>query len=790
MKKFLLLTLLVISSLLHAENWTGTGWALKKGYIVTNFHCVDGAKSIVVETTESHYSAKVVATDPSSDLAIIKIDDDKFGGFGEIPYSIERKQCEVGETVWTLGFPMTSIMGDEVKFTDGKISAKTGYMGDLSTYQITVPIHPGNSGGPLFNKNGDIVGITSSGLDKQLADNVNYAIKTNYLLNLIESALSIEIIPNGSVRNLALTEYVRRNKKYVFLLHFSSELNENTVAGVQMGETYPQEPIEENSTEVQLFHFNQIAKDRLEIVKYIGTWEELEIPSFVMQNGNKFIITRIGNNAFEGCTFLKSITIPNSITNIGSRAFYNCSSLTSIDIPNSVTSIGEEAFSNCASLIFFGISASTNSIGNNLLQNCNNLTTITISASSIKQYCDSEINKKLRNSENERYKYGERGYKNRELLISGIKTIEIVIPDSTNKLNDYTFYGCNSLKSIIIPSSVNELGKYTFYGCTSLDSIILPPRIESLDEATLAYCTSFKTIKIPQNVTHIATGALYACASLKALDIPLNVTEIGNYAFGDCSALKAITIPKNVIKMGEGIFESCNSLTTIVWNAQNCTVQESFEGVANNIKSFIFGDDVKVIPDCLCKGMSEITSIEIPAGIRSIGKNVFWGCQNLKTIYWNAENCEPTSWEEHESSIRSKIYGYYFSVRNPLRRDFLMVHGPFINVASIITSFHIGENVQNIPKYLCHNMSNLTNISIHSDVQNIGYGAFSKGPGTYTYGPQHRNIQFYGKVLECQGAFTSYAKVTIYVPQEHLKYYKSLRTIMGLKKAKVSYKTF
>ena len=81
MKKFYFLTLLVASSLLYAENWTGTGWALKKGYIVTNFHCVDGAKSIVVETTESHYSAKVVATDPSSDLAIIKIDDDKFGGF-------------------------------------------------------------------------------------------------------------------------------------------------------------------------------------------------------------------------------------------------------------------------------------------------------------------------------------------------------------------------------------------------------------------------------------------------------------------------------------------------------------------------------------------------------------------------------------------------------------------------------------------------------------------------------------------------------------------------------------
>lgn len=229
MKKFYFLTLLVASSLLYAENWTGTGWALKEGYIVTNFHCVDGAKSIVVETTEDHYTAKVVATDPSSDLAIIQINDDKFHGFGQIPYSIERKQCEVGETVWTLGYPMTSIMGDEVKFTDGKVSSKTGYKGDLSTYQITVPIQPGNSGGPLINQHGKIVGITSSGLDKSLADNVNYAIKTSYLLNLIESTISLSILPTGSTTNLSLTDQIKMVKKYIFPLYFSND-NANSVS--------------------------------------------------------------------------------------------------------------------------------------------------------------------------------------------------------------------------------------------------------------------------------------------------------------------------------------------------------------------------------------------------------------------------------------------------------------------------------------------------------------------------------------------------------------------------------
>ena len=232
MKKFVFLTLLVISSLLYAESWTGTGWALKYGYIVTNFHCVDGASNIVVKSSKGDYYAKVVVTDESSDLAIIKIDDDAFSGFGEVPYSIERKQCEVGESIWTIGFPMMDIMGEEVKFTDGKISAKTGYMGDLRTYQITVPIQPGNSGGPLFNASGNIVGITSSGLNKQIADNVNYAIKTSYLLNLIESALSLDIIPNGTtVKDKVLTEQIQLNKKFVFQLHFNDESNGKIVAG-------------------------------------------------------------------------------------------------------------------------------------------------------------------------------------------------------------------------------------------------------------------------------------------------------------------------------------------------------------------------------------------------------------------------------------------------------------------------------------------------------------------------------------------------------------------------------
>ena len=213
------------------KQWTGTGWALNGGYIVTNFHCVDGAKTIKVKgiqgdfTTE--YSALVVATDKVNDLAVIHIQDGKFTDSIEIPYCIETKQCDVGENIWTLGYPMMSIMGDEIKFTDGKISSKTGYMGDLSTYQISAPIQPGNSGGPMFNELGNIVGITSSGLNKQVADNVNYAIKSSYLINLIESALSTEIIPKGKLENLSLTEYIKRNRNFVYQLYFSNSTEDS-----------------------------------------------------------------------------------------------------------------------------------------------------------------------------------------------------------------------------------------------------------------------------------------------------------------------------------------------------------------------------------------------------------------------------------------------------------------------------------------------------------------------------------------------------------------------------------
>lgn len=201
--------------------WSGTGFALKDGYIVTNQHVVYGAQNIKVYGVNGNfsrdYSARIVAVDKNNDLALIKIDDFSFNGFTTIPYSVKTAMVDVGEDVFVLGYPLTQLMGNEVKLTNGIVSSRSGFQGDVSTYQITAPVQPGNSGGPLFDKNGNIVGIINAGISG--AENVGYAIKTSYLKSLIENVETTSILPNNNqISSLTLPQKVAKVKDFVFLI--------------------------------------------------------------------------------------------------------------------------------------------------------------------------------------------------------------------------------------------------------------------------------------------------------------------------------------------------------------------------------------------------------------------------------------------------------------------------------------------------------------------------------------------------------------------------------------------
>lgn len=127
---------------------------------------------------------------------------------------------EVGEEIFVLGYPLTSTMGDEIKLTTGVISSKSGFQGNVSLYQISAPVQPGNSGGPLFDSKGNVIGVVSA---KHLgAENVGYAIKASYLRNLVESAASTNVLPQTNrVTSPNLSGKVKAVKGYVYYIQCS-----------------------------------------------------------------------------------------------------------------------------------------------------------------------------------------------------------------------------------------------------------------------------------------------------------------------------------------------------------------------------------------------------------------------------------------------------------------------------------------------------------------------------------------------------------------------------------------
>jgi len=201
---------------------TGTGFAISSnGYIATCNHVIDGATSIKVKgiggNFAKEYNAKVISADVNNDLAIIKIEDASFTTLGIIPYTIKATTSEVGSNIFLLGYPLTATMGDEIKLTDGIISAKSGYKGDITSYQISAAAQPGNSGGPLFDKTGNLIGVVNA---KHVeAENATYAVKSSYLLNLIESLpITLTLQTVNILTWKTLPDQVKSIKNFVYII--------------------------------------------------------------------------------------------------------------------------------------------------------------------------------------------------------------------------------------------------------------------------------------------------------------------------------------------------------------------------------------------------------------------------------------------------------------------------------------------------------------------------------------------------------------------------------------------
>lgn len=220
-------------------------------------------------------------------------------------------------------------------------------------------------------------------------------------------------------------------------------------------------------------------------------------------------VTDIGT-VFQNNTQITSfdeISYFTGLTSIASQAFNGCTGLTSITIPENITSIGMGAFKDCTGLT-------------------------KAEFASIEDLCSMVFED-----------YGANPLVNaHHLYINGEEITELVIPNSVTTIGTFAFRGCSSLTSATIPNSVTEIGVGIFSDCTALASVSLPENLTKISVGMFYGCKNLASIIIPEGVTSIGRNAFYGCSSLTSLTIPEGVTSIGSSAFNGCSSLTSVYV--------------------------------------------------------------------------------------------------------------------------------------------------------------------------------------------------------------------------------------------------------
>ena len=294
-----------------------------------------------------------------------------------------------------------------------------------------------------------------------------------------------------------------------------------------------------------------------------------EIVNLVLPEG----IVKIGSYAFVNCDYLKQITLPSTLLTIDSYAFNNCDALTSITIPEGVVTIGQAAFSHCYALQ------------------------------------------------------------------------SVVISDSVSSIGEQAFYHCNALQSVEIGCGVSTIAPYTFYYCYNLVNVTLPESLTEIGNSAFYSCGALKSITIPEGVVEIGNQAFGDCYNLKSISLPSTLEKIGSYAFSGCSNLNAVVIPENVTKIEEyafnyGVIYVYTDKKPDGWN-KNWNGEGRKDSVCYNFQQF-YTDGQGVIyalfqnQTAIVIGYTgEITEILIKLEdytVTSIAPNAFHNCDTLQSV--------------------------------------------------------------------------------------------------------------------------------------------------------------
>ena len=197
-------------------NFRATGFLVDgKGYLITNAHVVQNAKNLIVENKKGdQYYAEQIYSNSVTDLAILKITDSSFNKVSDLPYTFTKTGAELAEPIFTLGYPR-----EEVVYGEGYLSAKSGYYGDTTSYQISISVNPGNSGGPVIDKNGEVIGIISS--KETNADGVVFAIKSKNIYAALKEIkkdkdITIKTPTVNTLKGLDRVKQIKKLEDFVY----------------------------------------------------------------------------------------------------------------------------------------------------------------------------------------------------------------------------------------------------------------------------------------------------------------------------------------------------------------------------------------------------------------------------------------------------------------------------------------------------------------------------------------------------------------------------------------------
>ncbi len=451
--------------------------------------------------------------------------------------------------------------------------------------------------------------------------------------------------------------------------------------------------------------------------------KDASITEFALTQIDGYDIVGIGNNAFQSCENLVTVTLPETVTTIGTSAFNDCIRLASIIIPEGVTTIGYSAFRSCTSLATVSLPKSLVNLGvdyyeSGAFRDCTNLTTVTIApggtnSAKIAAYAFYNCPKLESISIPGNYtSIGSSAFENCKALQS--MEWETSIDDLvTQTIGDRAFYGCENLIGITLPGPLSTIGISAFSDCIRLAEAAIPEGVTTINHSAFRGCTSLATVSLPKSLVNLGTvyyenGAFRDCTNLKTVTIAsggTNSAKIANYAFYNCPKLESISIPGNYTSIGESAFYNCKALQSMEWETSS--------------------DDLvtQTIGDRAFYGCENLKNISLPGHLSTIGNNAFNGCirlasltvpEGVTTIYYNAFNgCASLATVSLPKSLVNLGTDYYES-------------GAFRDCTNLktVTIASGGTNSAKIANYAFCNCPKLESISIPGNYTSIGESAF------------------------------------------------------------------